>query len=41
MEVVALSILLYDIVAFTLQLPIGIAALDQLDKNSYAAHCML
>lgn len=36
MEVVALSILLYDIVAFTLQLPIGIA-LDQLDKNSYAA----
>ena len=34
MEVVALSILLYDIVAFTLQLPIGIA-LDQLDKNSY------
>ena len=27
MEVVALSILLYDIVAFTLQLPIGIAAL--------------
>ena len=36
MEVVALSILLYDIVAFTLQLPIGIT-LDQLDKNSYAA----
>ena len=36
MEVVALSILLYDIVAFTLQLPIGIA-LDQLDKKSYAA----
>ena len=36
MEVVALSILLYDIVAFTLQFPIGIA-LDQLDKNSYAA----
>ena len=36
MEAVALSILLYDIVAFTLQLPIGIA-LDQLDKNSYAA----
>ena len=36
LEVVALSILLYDIVAFTLQLPIGIA-LDQLDKNSYAA----
>lgn len=36
MEVVVLSILLYDIVAFTLQLPIGIA-LDQLDKNSYAA----
>ena len=36
MEVVALSILLYDIAAFTLQLPIGIA-LDQLDKNSYAA----
>ena len=35
-EVVTLSILLYDIVAFTLQLPIGIA-LDQLDKNSYAA----
>lgn len=36
MEVVTLSILLYDIVAFTLQLPIGIA-LDQLDKNFYAA----
>lgn len=36
MEVVALSILLYDIVAFTLQLPISIA-LDQLDKNSHAA----
>ena len=36
LEVVTLSILLYDIVAFTLQLPIGIA-LDQLDKNSYAA----
>lgn len=36
MEFVALSILLYDIVAFTLQLPIGIA-LDQLDKNSHAA----
>lgn len=36
LEVIALSILLYDIVAFTLQLPIGIA-LDQLDKNSYAA----
>ena len=36
MEVVALSILLYDIVAFTLQLPVCIA-LDQLDKNSYAA----
>ena len=36
MEVVALSILLYDIVAFILQLPIGIA-LDQLDKNSHAA----
>ena len=36
MEVVALSILLYDIVAFTLQLPIGIA-LDQMDKNSYSA----
>ena len=36
MEVVALSILLYDIVAFTLQLPIGIA-LDQLDKNFNAA----
>lgn len=36
MEVVALSILLYDIVAFTLQLPIGIA-LDQLDKNFYVA----
>ena len=36
LEVVALSILLYDIVAFTLQLPVGIA-LDQLDKNSYAA----
>ena len=36
LEVIALSILLYDIVAFTLQLPIGIA-LDQLDKNFYAA----
>ena len=36
LELIALSILLYDIVAFTLQLPIGIA-LDQLDKNSYAA----
>ena len=36
LEVVALSILLYDIVAFPLQLPVGIA-LDQLDKNSYAA----
>ena len=36
MEVVTLSILLYDIVAFTLQLPIGIA-LDQLDKNSNAS----
>ena len=36
MEVVALSILLYDIVAFTLQLPIGIV-LDKLDKNFYAA----
>ena len=36
LEVVALSILLYDIVAFTLQLPVGIA-LGQLDKNSYAA----
>lgn len=36
LEVIALSILLYDIVAFTLQLPVGIA-LDQLDKNSYAA----
>ena len=36
LEVIALSILLYDIVAFTLQLPIGIA-LDQLDKNSYVA----
>lgn len=36
MEVVALSILLYDIVAFTLQLPVGIA-LDQLDKNFNAA----
>lgn len=36
LEVIALSILLYDIVAFTLQLPAGIA-LDKLDKNSYAA----
>lgn len=35
-EVIALSILLYDIVAFTLQLPVGIA-LDQLDKNFNAA----
>ena len=33
---VALSILLYDVVAFTLQLPVGIV-LDKLDKNSYAA----
>ena len=36
LEVIALSILLYDIVAFTLQLPVGIA-LDQLDKNFYVA----
>ncbi|EWC96202.1 putative membrane protein [Atopobium sp. ICM42b] len=36
LEFVALSILLYDIVAFTLQLPVGIV-LDKLDKNSYAA----
>ena len=36
LEVIALSILLYDIVAFTLQLPAGIA-LDKLDKNFYAA----
>ena len=36
LEFVALSILLYDVVAFTLQLPVGIV-LDKLDKNSYAA----
>ena len=36
LEFVALSILLYDIVAFILQLPVGIV-LDKLDKNSYAA----
>ena len=36
LELVALSILLYDVVAFAFQLPVGIA-LDQLDKNSYAA----
>ena len=36
MEVVALSILLYDVVAFAFQLPVGIA-LDKLDKNSLAA----
>ena len=36
LEFVALSILLYDIVAFTLQLPVGIV-LDKLNKNSYAA----
>ena len=36
LEFVALSILLHDIVAFTLQLPVGIV-LDKLDKNSYAA----
>lgn len=36
LEFVALSILLYDIVAFTLQLPVGIV-LDKLDKNSYTA----
>ena len=36
LEFVALRILLYDIVAFTLQLPVGIV-LDKLDKNSYAA----
>lgn len=36
LELVALSILLYDVVAFALQLPVGIA-LDKLDKNSTAA----
>ena len=36
LELVALSILLYDVVAFAFQLPVGIA-LDKLDKNSSAA----
>lgn len=36
LELIALSILLYDIVAFAFQLPVGIA-LDKLDKNSLAA----
>ena len=36
LELVALSILLYDVVAFAFQLPVGIA-LDKLDKNSLAA----
>ena len=36
LELVALSILLYDVVAFALQLPVGVA-LDKLDKNSTAA----
>ena len=36
LEVIALSILLYDVVAFAFQLPVGIA-LDKLDKNSLAA----
>ena len=35
LELVALSILLYDVVAFAFQLPVGIA-LDKLDKNSSA-----
>ena len=36
LQLVALSILLYDVVAFALQLSVGIA-LDKLDKNSTAA----
>lgn len=36
LELIALSILLYDVVAFAFQLPVGIA-LDKLDKNSLAA----
>ena len=36
LELVALSILLYDVVAFAFQLPVGIA-LDKLDINSLAA----
>ena len=36
LELVTFSILLYDVVAFAFQLPIGIA-LDKLDKNSFAA----
>ena len=36
LELIALSILLYDVVAFAFQLPVGIA-LDNLDKNSLAA----
>lgn len=36
LELVTFSILLYDVVAFAFQLPVGIA-LDKLDKNSFAA----
>ena len=36
LELIALSILLYDVVAFAFQLPVGIA-LDKIDKNSLAA----
>ena len=36
LELIALSILLYDVVAFAFQLPVGIV-LDKLDKNSLAA----
>jgi hypothetical protein len=36
LELIALSILLYDVVAFAFQLPVGIA-LDKLDNNSLAA----
>ena len=36
LELVALSIVFYDVVAFAFQLPVGIA-LDKLDKNSLAA----
>lgn len=36
LELIALSILLYDVVAFAFQVPVGIA-LDKLDKNSLAA----
>ena len=36
LELVAFSILLYDVVAFVFQLPVGIA-LDKLDKNLFSA----